>query len=88
MERQEIEAKVIKCVADSLAIESDEINTHSLLINDLGADSLDFMDIMFHIEDEFKIKMQREDLDFLARIEMDREKAVIEGFLSMPANSS
>lgn len=82
MQRNEIEPRVIKCVADSLAIEPDDITTHSLLISELGADSLDFMDIMFHIEDEFKIKMQREELDFLSRIELTREKAVVDGLLT------
>ena len=85
MKRQEIELAVVKCIAESLAIDSKGIHSKSLLIDELGADSLDFMDIMFHFEDAFKIKMQREDLDFLARIDLDREEAVVDEFLTSAA---
>jgi len=82
MEREEIESKLILCVADSLAIEIDDIHTKSILVDELGADSLDFMDIMFHIEEAFGIQMQREDLNFLSLIELSEDKAVVDGILT------
>ena len=85
MNKEKIESTVIECVAESLALEISDIKAKSLLINELGADSLDFMDIMFHLEDAFKIKMQREDLDFMTHIELSREEAIKEGYLTSEA---
>ena len=85
MNSKEIEVKVIECVAESLALEIDEINENSLLISELDADSLDIMDIMFLLEDKFSIKLEKEDFNFLNKIDMDRKKAVDGEFLTVDA---
>jgi len=85
MGRQEVEQTVIECVAESLVVDSAGIHNKSLLINELGADSLDFMDIMFHLEDAFEIKLQKENLDFISQIEIDRDKAVVDNHLTTTA---
>lgn len=82
VDKTEITKTIIHCVAESLAIDTNGITTLSRLINDLDADSLDFMDIMFHFEDHFKIKLQKEDLDLLARAGFEREQIVAAGSLS------
>ena len=82
LSKDEITQKVIQAVAESLAIDTDGISPDSRLINDLDADSLDFMDIMFHFEDQFHIKLQKEDLDLLSRAGLDREQVLAEGSLS------
>lgn len=76
---------VIACVADSLALEADQIQASSRLISDLGADSLDFMDILFQLEQAFDIKMQKEDLNFLEHIGMEENEAVQDGILTPAA---
>jgi acyl carrier protein len=57
------EEKVIDAVkdavAETLSIEKDTINADSSLINDLDAESLDFLDINYRIEQTFGIKMAR-----------------------------
>ncbi len=79
------EQLIIECVAESLMIDANTISIESRLINDLGMDSLDFIDIMFQIESRFGIKLQKEDLNFLSRIGIKQEEAVKDGFLSSEA---
>jgi len=87
MEREKIRSGVIKCVAESLALEESEIRISSTLFDDLGADSLDFMDILFALEQEFQLNLQKEDFDFLSRINMAKEEATKEGILTTEAQS-
>ncbi len=53
-------------VADSLAIPADDIKPTSSLIEDLDADSLDFVDIFFKIEKKFGVKIRAHELNAVA----------------------
>jgi acyl carrier protein len=59
--------RVATVLADSLGIEQAEIQPGSHLENDLGMDSLDLLDVLYRLEGEFAIRVEREDLfpDFL-----------------------
>ena len=59
--------KVRQIVADVLVIEEDEVSLNSRLIADLGAESIDFLDLVFQLEKEFKIKIPRGQLEKNAR---------------------
>ena len=59
---QVIEQKVIEAVAKALDLEPGEVTLSSSLENDLGAESLDYLDIAFMLEREFKVEFPREDL--------------------------
>lgn len=59
--------KVREIIADVLVIEEDEIAQNSRLIADLGAESIDFLDLVFQLEKEFKIKIPRGQLEKNAR---------------------
>ncbi|MBE5957835.1 MAG: acyl carrier protein [Lachnospiraceae bacterium] len=48
---------LIKSIAEVLEIEESEITRDSLFVEDLGADSLDIMEIIINLEDEFNIKI-------------------------------
>jgi len=65
----EILPGVQRCVAESLALDEDEVLIGALLIPELGADSLDFIDILFMLEKEFGIKIREGELGFLARLD-------------------
>ena len=54
-------------IADVLVIDEDEILQNSRLIADLGAESIDFLDLVFQLEKEFKIKIPRGQLEKNAR---------------------
>lgn len=59
--------KVREIIADVLVIEEDEVSLNSRLIADLGAESIDFLDLVFQLEKEFKIKIPRGQLEKNAR---------------------
>jgi acyl carrier protein len=59
--------KVREIVADVLVIDEEEISQNSRLIADLGAESIDFLDLVFQLEKEFKIKIPRGQLEKNAR---------------------
>jgi acyl carrier protein len=69
-------------IADSLAIEASTVTPESRLIDDLGADSLDFVDLMFAIEREFGVKLREADLNFLTRLDFSSPTVMKDGFLT------
>jgi acyl carrier protein len=60
--QQEIYAKVSATLVDALNVDHDEISPKSTLQGDLGAESIDFLDIVFRLEREFAIKIPRNEL--------------------------
>jgi acyl carrier protein len=59
--------KVREIIADVLVIDEDDISLTSRLIADLGAESIDFLDLVFQLEKEFSIKIPRGQLEKNAR---------------------
>lgn len=60
--KEEINAifpKVADTVADALGCDVEKVKPDSSLINDLGAESIDFLDIVFRLERAFKVKVPR-----------------------------
>ena len=51
--------KVAATMADALGVEVDEVLPKASLIDDLGAESIDFLDIVFRLERTFKVKIPR-----------------------------
>ncbi len=62
MERTEIEEKVIEFLIDDLEVEEDKIAPEALLKDDLGIDSLDFVDIVVIVEKNFGFKIKPEEM--------------------------
>ena len=60
--QQEIYEKVSATLVEALNVEQDEISPASTLQGDLGAESIDFLDIVFRLEREFGIKIPRNEL--------------------------
>jgi acyl carrier protein len=60
--QQEIYAKVSATLVDALNVDHEEITPKSTLQGDLGAESIDFLDIVFRLEREFGIKIPRNEL--------------------------
>ncbi len=63
----DIYPKVREIVADVLVIDEEEVSKDSRLIADLGAESIDFLDLVFQLEKEFKVKIPRGQLEKNAR---------------------
>jgi acyl carrier protein len=51
--------KIADIIADALPCEVDKVKLNSSLIDDLGAQSIDFLDIVFRLERTFKVKIPR-----------------------------
>lgn len=64
---QEIFNKVKEIIVDVLVIDEDKVQSTSRLIADLGAESIDFLDLVFQLEKEFSIKIPRGQLEKNAR---------------------
>lgn len=62
MSRQEIFETVRETLVDALAVEPDEVTEEATLTGDLGAESIDFLDIVFRLEKSFNIKIPRGEL--------------------------
>src|ERR671928_953150 len=60
--QEEIYSKVSATLVEALNVEEDEISPESTLQGDLGAESIDFLDIVFRLEREFGIKIPRNEL--------------------------
>ena len=62
MSRDEILNSVRETLVDALAVEPDEVTEDATLTGDLGAESIDFLDIVFRLEKCFNIKIPRGEL--------------------------
>jgi acyl carrier protein len=62
-------ATVRRCVAESLAVPPGDVRLESRLIDDLGADSLDFVDIVFMLDRELDIRVRETEFNFLTRLD-------------------
>ena len=82
MSPEEIETRMRALVADCLAVETEQVRPESRLTTDLGADSLDFIDLMFGVEKEFGIKIRDSELDFLSRLDFSSPEVMREGYLT------
>jgi acyl carrier protein len=55
LEMSEIKTKVISIIVDKLGVEESEVNNEASFTNDLGADSLDTVELIMEFEKEFNI---------------------------------
>src|SRR4051794_35794773 len=58
----EISARVAKVLVQALGVENEDIKPSATLQGDLGAESIDFLDIVFRLEREFMIKIRQDEL--------------------------
>ena len=59
----EIQERVIKIVCDQMGTTPDKVARETSFINDLGADSLDTVELVMEFEDEFEISIPDEDAE-------------------------
>ena len=64
-----IEERVIKIVAEQLGSGEDEITNESSFIDDLGADSLDTVELVMALEEEFDIEIPDDDAEKIATVQ-------------------
>lgn len=62
LSQDEIYEKVQEALVDALGVDEDEATREATLVGDLGAESIDFLDIVFKLEKAFDITIPREEL--------------------------
>ena len=62
MSREQVLEQVKTVMVDALGVDDDEVKPEATLMGDLGAESIDFLDIVFRLEKAFGIKIPREEL--------------------------
>jgi acyl carrier protein len=62
MTQEQVFAKVRQVLVDALGVDEEEVQPQSRLVADLGAESIDFLDIVFRLEKAFGIKIQQSEL--------------------------
>ena len=77
MSREEILEKVRELIADKLGVDKDEVTEEASLVDDLGADSLDLVDLVMVFEEEFDVKIEDDELENIKTV-----KDVVEGIMS------
>ena len=82
MTHSDIESLTCRIVAESLGRPVDTIQLTSVLMSDLGAESLDFLDIVFRLEREFGIQITRGEMEKASRGDMTAEEFAPQGVLS------
>ena len=78
----EVAAKVRQIVAEALALDPSTVKNESLLMTDLGAESLDYLDIVFKIERTFGIQITRGEIQKAAQGDMSDEEFAPAGVVS------
>jgi len=63
MPDQEIEQKVKQIIVDELGVDENEVTPNARFIDDLGADSLDTVELVMRFEEEFGIEIPDEDAE-------------------------
>lgn len=78
---EQVGLRVRKVIAESLCVELEDVKLQSNLMKDLGAESIDFLDIMFRLEKEFEIKIPQREIERQARGGISPEEFEVDGVL-------
>jgi acyl carrier protein len=61
--REEIQESVVQIVCDQMGVSRDKVTPETSFVNDLGADSLDTVELVMEFEDEFELTIPDEDAE-------------------------
>lgn len=80
--RDDVFEAVRVCVAESLMVEPAQVALSSRLVDDLGADSLDFVDIVFQLERALDVQVRGSEFEWLTRLDFSSPEVMQGGFLT------
>jgi acyl carrier protein len=63
-----VEDKVRKIIAEKLSVDLDEVVPEASFVDDLGADSLDLVELIMTMEEEFDVEISDEDAETLVTV--------------------
>ncbi|HAR45893.1 MAG: acyl carrier protein [Nitrospirae bacterium GWC2_57_13] len=65
----DVNAKVIKIISEQLGVPEGDVKLESSFVNDLGADSLDTVELVMALEEEFGVEIPDEDAEKIATVQ-------------------
>ena len=65
-----IEDRVKKIVAEQLGVKEDEVRTEASFVDDLGADSLDTVELVMALEEEFETEIPDEEAEKITTVQL------------------
>ena len=65
----DVGAKVKEIVVEQLGVDAKEVTTGASFIEDLGADSLDTVELVMALEEEFDLEIPDEDAEMIAKVD-------------------
>ncbi len=80
--------EVQEIIANKLSIDAAEVKPESSFIDDLGADSLDLLDLIFQLEQHFGLRIKTRDLERRAQAELGDTPLEVDGVYTAPALES
>ena len=66
---ENIEVRVKRIIAEQLGVNEEEIETESSFVDDLGADSLDTVELVMALEEEFETEIPDEDAEKITTVQ-------------------
>jgi acyl carrier protein len=85
--KEEVFAKVQEALVDALGVDDEDVTPEATMVGDLGAESIDFLDIVFKLEKAFDIQIPRDELfpdDILTNAEYVHDgKVTSEGLVKL-----
>ena len=69
MDRAEIESKIKKIIVDQLDVTEDQITNEASFVDDLGADSLDTVELVMSIEEEFDCQISDDQAESIQTVQ-------------------
>ncbi len=84
----EIQENLYSCIATTIGIKKETITLDASLIDDLGADSLDLLDLVFSLEQAFGIQITRGEIEKRVRAVLPEDEFEKDGFLTEKAKAA
>ena len=64
-----VEERVMKIIVEQLGVKEEEVTSEASFVDDLGADSLDNVELVMALEEEFKIEIPDEDAEKITTVQ-------------------
>ncbi len=68
MNKEDIAGKIKKIIIDQLGVDEDKFNTEASFVDDLGADSLDTVELVMAFEEEFGLEIPDEEAEKITTV--------------------
>ena len=66
--KEDLESRIIEIIAEQLGMDSTEVESESTYVDDLGADSLDIVELIMALEEEFEVEVPDEEAEKLLTV--------------------